>query len=132
MEESCWTVRSGVKRRLELPEMDIEALARLIEPEDEGVCLRYILKYSTRGGSNILQLFETSEKKDHLMANRRRWLEHPRERVAMQDRLPNESGMTLSSKEEWQKPCRALKVLLESRCHIKVRRQPEKKKAVGY
>ena len=51
--------------------MDIEALARLIEPEDEGVCLRYILKYSTRGGSNILQLFETSEKKDHLMANRK-------------------------------------------------------------
>ena len=37
--------------------VDIEASARLIEPEDAGVCLRYILKYSTRGGSNIFQLF---------------------------------------------------------------------------
>ena len=35
----------------------IEALERLIESEDEEVCLRYILKYSTRGGSNIFQLF---------------------------------------------------------------------------
>ena len=29
----------------------------------------YILKYSTRGGSNIFQLFDTSEKKEHLVAN---------------------------------------------------------------
>ena len=48
---------------------DIEALARLIGPEDEGVCLRYILKYSTRGGSNIFKFFDTSEKKDHLVAS---------------------------------------------------------------
>ena len=33
--------------------VDIEALERLIEPEDEEVCLRYILKYSTRGSNNI-------------------------------------------------------------------------------
>ena len=37
--------------------VDIDVLARLIEPEDEGVCLRYILKYWTRGGSNIFKLF---------------------------------------------------------------------------
>ena len=48
-----------------LIKVDIEALARLIVPEDEGVCLRYILKYSTRGGSNIFQIFDTSEKKNH-------------------------------------------------------------------
>ena len=42
--------------------VDIEALERLIEPEDEEVCPRYILKYSTRGGSNIFELFDTSEK----------------------------------------------------------------------
>ena len=42
-------------------------------------CLRYILKYSTRRGSNIFQFFDTSEKK-HLVANRGRWLEHQRER----------------------------------------------------
>ena len=34
-------------------EVDFEVLERLTEPEDEEVCLRYILKYSTRGGSNI-------------------------------------------------------------------------------
>ena len=35
-----------------------EALERLIEPEHEEVCPRYILKYSTRGGSNIFQLVD--------------------------------------------------------------------------
>ena len=43
--------------------VDIEALERMTEPEDEEVCLRYILKYSTGGGSNISQLFDTKEKK---------------------------------------------------------------------
>ena len=66
--------------------VDIDALARSIEPEDEGVCLRYVQKNSTRGGSNIFMLFDTSEKKDHLVANRRRWLEHPRGRAATQER----------------------------------------------
>ena len=42
--------------------VDNGAWERLIEPEDEEVCLRYILKFSTRGGSNIFQLFDTSEK----------------------------------------------------------------------
>ena len=37
--------------------VDIEALQRLMEPENEKVSLRYNLKYSTRGGSNIFQLF---------------------------------------------------------------------------
>ena len=41
--------------------MDIEALERLIEPEDD----------STRGGSNIFQLFDTEEKKDHFVASKR-------------------------------------------------------------
>ena len=40
-------------------QVDIEALERLIEPEDEKVCLRYILKYSTRRGSNMFKLFNT-------------------------------------------------------------------------
>ena len=42
---------------------DIEVLERVIEPEDEEVCLRYILKYSTRGGSNIFKLLDTEEKR---------------------------------------------------------------------
>ena len=43
--------------------VDFEALERLIEPEEEKVCLRSILKYSTRRGSDIFQFFDTSEKK---------------------------------------------------------------------
>ena len=43
--------------------------------ENEDVSLTYIVKYSTRGGSNILQLFDTSERQDHFVANRKRWLE---------------------------------------------------------
>ena len=39
--------------------VDIEALERLMEPENEEVSQRYILKYSTRGGRNIFQLFDT-------------------------------------------------------------------------
>ena len=41
------------------------------------------------------------------------------------------SGMTLSIKEQRQKPRRALKVLEDRRCHSKARRQPEKKTS-GY
>ena len=46
--------------------VDIEALERLMEPENEEVSLRYILKYSTREGSNIFQLFDTAAKKGPL------------------------------------------------------------------
>ena len=61
--------------------IDTEAL----EPEDGEVCLRYILKYSTRGGSNIFQLSDTKEKMDHFVANRRRWLERQGEKVDLQE-----------------------------------------------
>ena len=37
--------------------VDIEALERSVELENEEVSQRYILKYSTRGGSHIFQLF---------------------------------------------------------------------------
>ena len=70
--------------------VDIDALERLIEPEDEEVCLRYILKYSTRGGSNIFQLFDTEVKKDHFAASNRRWLERQEEKVAVQESWQNE------------------------------------------
>ena len=66
-------------------EMDIEVLERLMEPENEEVSLRYILKYSTREGSNIFQLFDTAEKKDHFVASRRRWLESQGRQAAQQE-----------------------------------------------
>ena len=83
MEESEWRLEPD--REAEVPEIIIVSDAKsrhasesLIEPEDEEFCLGYILKYSTRGGSNIFQLFDTAEKKDHFVASRRRWLERPR------------------------------------------------------
>ena len=99
--------------------VDIEALTRLLEPEDEEVCLRYILEYSTRRSSNIFQFLNTGEKEDHLVASGRSWLEHQGERVVMQDRLHN----------EW--PRGALKGLSECHRYSKARRLPEMK-AVGY
>ena len=37
--------------------------------------LRYALKHASYGCSNIFQLFDTSEKPNHFVASRRRWLE---------------------------------------------------------
>ena len=37
----------------------IQTLERLMEPENREISPRYILKYSTRGGSNIFQRFGT-------------------------------------------------------------------------
>ena len=51
--------------------VDIEALECLVEPENQEISLRYILKCSTRGGSNIFQLVDTSERQDHFVANRK-------------------------------------------------------------
>ena len=51
--------------------VDIEVLESLMEPENPEISPRYILKFSTRGGSNILQLFDSSEKQDHFVA--REW-----------------------------------------------------------
>ena len=70
--------------------VDIEALERLMEPEDEEVPLRYILKYSTRGGSNIFQLFDISEKKDHFVASRRTMVGESGKKVALQESWQNE------------------------------------------
>ena len=70
--------------------VDIEASERLMEPENEEVSLRYILKYSTRGGSNIFQLSVTKEKEDHFVASRKRWLESQGKKASTQESLQNE------------------------------------------
>ena len=61
-----------------------------MEPENEEVSLRYILKYSTSGGSNIFQLFDTAEKKDHFVASRKRWLESQGKKATKQESWQNE------------------------------------------
>ena len=51
--------------------VDLEALKRMVEPENAEVSLSYILKYSTRGDSNIFQLLTQQRKKDHFVASRK-------------------------------------------------------------
>ena len=44
-------------------------------PEDLEVSSRYVSKHANFGCSNIFQLFDTTEKPNHFVASRRRWLE---------------------------------------------------------
>ena len=71
-------------------EVDIEVVESLPRPENLEVSPRYVLKHSTRRGSNIFQLFETSEKPDHFVASRRRWLESQERHGARQESGQNE------------------------------------------
>ena len=50
-------------------------LKRLLRPENLEVSLRDVLKHATCGCSNMFQLFDTSEKPNHFVTSRRRWLE---------------------------------------------------------
>ena len=70
--------------------VDIEVLDRLVEPENRKISLRYILKYSTREGSNIFQFLDTSDKQHHFVANRKRWLESQEENGAQRESWQNE------------------------------------------
>ena len=104
--------------------VDVGVLERLIEPEEEKFCLRYILKYSTRRGSSIFQFFNTSEKMDHLV-------EHQRERVAVQERWPHEwHDIEYQRAVAKAPPCP--ESTLRTPLPQQARRQPEKQNAVGY
>ena len=50
----------------------IDLVESLLRPENLGVSLRYVLKPANYGSSNIFQLFDTTEKPNHLVASRRR------------------------------------------------------------
>ena len=78
----------------------------LMEPENLEVSPRCVLKYSTRGCSNIFQLFDTPERRDHVVTNRKRWLESQGKNTLHGKRVGKTSGMMLSIKEQWQKPRR--------------------------
>ena len=96
--------------------VDIEVAESLLKRENLDVSLRYVLKHSMRGGSNIFQLFDTSEKPKHIVASRRRWLESQGKTVHGK-RVGKTSGAPTGP--------------YKRRCRSKVRRQPEKKKAAG-
>ena len=70
--------------------VDIEVVGRLLRPENLEVSLRYVLKHATGRGSNIFQLFDTSEKPNHFVASRRRWLESQGRDGARQESGQNE------------------------------------------
>ena len=86
--------------------VDIDLVQRLLRPENLEVSLRYVLKHSTRRGSNIFQLFGTSEKPNHLwQAEDVGW--RVRIETVHGKRVGKTSGMILSIKELWQKLHRA-------------------------
>ena len=70
--------------------VDIDVVERLLRPENLEVSLRYVLKHGTSRGSNIFQLFDTSEKPNHFVASRRRWLESQGRDGARQENGQNE------------------------------------------
>ena len=67
-----------------------EVVERLLRPENLEVSLRYVLKHATRRVSNIFQLSDTSERPNHFVASRRRWLESQGRNGAQQENVQNE------------------------------------------
>ena len=65
--------------------VDIDVVERLLRSENLEVSLKYVLEHATSRGSNIFQLFDTSEKPNHFVASRRRWLESQRRDGARQE-----------------------------------------------
>ena len=70
--------------------VDIDVVERLLRPENLEVSLKYVLKHAISRGSNIFQLFDTSEKLNHFVASRRRWLESQGRNCARQENGQNE------------------------------------------
>ena len=54
--------------------VEIELVKSLPRSENLEVSLRYVLKRATYRGSNIFRLIDASEKPNHFVASRRRWL----------------------------------------------------------
>ena len=107
--------------------VDIEVVERLPRPENLEFSLRYVLKHANYGGGNIFQFFNTTEKPNHLVASRRRWLEE-----TMRGRKVGEtSGTTLGIKEPRQKLHRVSTALYRLLCLSEARRRPEEKKIIG-
>ena len=74
--------------------VDTEALERLMEPENRKISLRYILKYSTRGGSNIFHIKETGP-----LRGKQKKMVGESGRTLHSKRVGHTKGMILSIKE---------------------------------
>ena len=80
--------------------VDSEVLESLLKPENP--------RLDDERRQLFFQLFDTSEKPNHFVASRRRWLESQGTMVHGK-RVGKTNGMILSIKEQWQKPRRAPK-----------------------
>ena len=89
--EDCLAKCARVKVKKDLVES-------LLMPVNFEVSFRYVLKHANYGGSNIFLLFDTTEKPNHLVASRRRWLERQGRDDARQ-----ESGV---SRSQGKRVCR--------------------------
>ena len=65
---------------------EIDLVESLLRPEKLEVSMRYVLKHATCRESNIFQLFDTSERPNHFVASRIRWLESPERRCEAGER----------------------------------------------
>ena len=109
--------------------VDIELVESLLRPEDLEVSLRYVLMHATYRGSNIFQLFGTSEKPNHFVASRRRWLESQGRDAARQENGRNEwYDLGYQGAKAKAPPCST--ALYRLLCLSKARRRPEKKKII--
>ena len=78
--------------------VDIEVVESLLRPENLEVSLRYVLKHATRRGSNIFQLFDTSESRTTLwQAEDVGW--RVREETVHGKGMGKTSGITLGIRE---------------------------------
>ena len=90
----CWS--RDEKKVIDAVEDYLETCVQVVEielverPENLEVSLRYVMKHATYRSSNIFQLFDTSEKSNHFVASRRRWLESQGSDEATQENGRNE------------------------------------------
>ena len=110
--------------------MDIDVLESLLRPENFEVSLKYVLEHATSRGSNIFQLFDTSESRTtSLQAQDDGW--EAREETVHCRRMDKTSGMALSMKELRQKLCCAPTPPCRLPFLSKARGRLEKEKIIG-
>ena len=66
--------------------LEIEELEVPLGPEDSEVNLRYILRNANRRGGRTLEIFNSTEESEHLVASKVRWDERQRLKVAQEAR----------------------------------------------
>ena len=109
---------------------EIDLVESLLRPEKLEVSLRYVLKHATCRSSNIFQLFDTSEKPNHFVASRIRWLESQGRDVARQENGRNE-WCDLGYQGAKAKLRRAPTALYRLLCLSKARRRQKKRRSLG-